>query len=484
MAPPSHLQVVRPRRARAQRRRRAVRRLRTGVIVAAGGLFLSFLPLPLVAFEMRSAGAVSEVPELHAASGSELAEIESETGERPGESSVIGGDESVEPFTTIGFRMSEPLADPVYVRLIQSDGSYGEWDQLDLTDEGPDEGTAEAAGASVTTDPLFVGSATGYEVSLPSGADAEVVTVHDRMQRVSVESTSFASTKPPPFSIKRTTDWGARPVTGVATAQKLTLGVIHHTAGSNNYTAAQVPSILRGIQAYHIDGRGWTDAGYNFAVDKFGTVWEMRATSVDANAIGAHAIAFNTGSVGVAILGDYISSTAPDVAIEGAAQVFGWKLASNGVDPTGRTAFTAGSGSDLFSAGTVADLSTIVGHRETSSTSCPGRIMEQLGSMRARAGFWASQSLGGASPTGAIDSIKISGVNVVVTGWLRDEDTWDTISGVFVNRDRRVTIPSNGGSYRFVVSDVAFPGTNEVCIIGINVFGGRNQPVDCKTIVK
>jgi hypothetical protein len=454
------------------------------VIVAAGGLLLSFLPLPLVAFEMRSAGAVSEVPELHAASGSELAEIESETGERPGESSVIGGDESVEPFTTIGFRLSEPLADPVYVRLIQSDGSYGEWNQLDLTDEGPDEGTAEAAGASVTTDPLFVGSATGYEVSLPSGADAEVVTVHDRMQRVSVESTSFASTKPPPFSIKRTTDWGARPVTGVATAQKLTLGVIHHTAGSNNYTAAQVPSILRGIQAFHIDGRGWTDAGYNFAVDKFGTVWEMRATSVDANAIGAHAIAFNTGSVGVAILGDYISSTAPDVAIEGAAQVFGWKLANNGVDPTGRTAFTAGSGSNLFSAGTVADLSTIVGHRETSSTSCPGRIMEQLGSMRARAGFWASQSLGGASPVGGLEPFRLVGPRIVVAGWTRDDDTTDPIQAFVATKWEWKVATASGPGNRFEVEVGAMPGENLICVAGLNVFRGQNTSLGCQTVVK
>jgi len=454
------------------------------VIVAAGGLLLSFLPLPLVAFEMRSAGAVSEVPELHAASGSELAEIESETGERPGESSVIGGDESVEPFTTIGFRLSEPLADPVYVRLIQSDGSYGEWNQLDLTDEGPDEGTAEAAGASVTTDPLFVGSATGYEVSLPSGADAEVVTVHDRMQRVSVESTSFASTKPPPFSIKRTTDWGARPVTGVATAQKLTLGVIHHTAGSNNYTAAQVPSILRGIQAFHIDGRGWTDAGYNFAVDKFGTVWEMRATSVDANAIGAHAIAFNTGSVGVAILGDYISSTAPDVAIEGAAQVFGWKLASNGVDPTGRTAFTAGSGSNLFSAGTVADLSTIVGHRETSSTSCPGRIMEQLGSMRARAGFWANQSLGGASPVGELEPFRLVGPRIVVAGWTRDDDTTAPIQAFVATKWEWKVVTASGPGNRFEVEVGAMPGENLICVAGLNVFRGQNTSLGCQTVVK
>ncbi len=448
------------------------------------GLMLSFLPLPVVAFEMRAAGATEDVPELRPASAAELTEIANESGERPAVAQVVGGDSSVEPFTTIGFRLTGPAAGQVFVRLVQADGSFGEWSSLSVTDEGPDGGTDEAARSPLTTDPLYVESATGYEVSIPAGAEAEAVTVHDRLERVSVEATALADQAAPPFDVKRRSDWGARDVSGVATAAKLTLGVIHHTAGTNNYSASQVPSILRGIQAYHIDGRKWTDAGYNFAVDKFGTIWEMRDSSLRANAIGAHAIGFNTGSVGVAILGDYISSTAPDAAVEGAAKVFGWKLAVNGVDPTGRTRFTAGSGSNLFSAGTVADLSAIVGHRETSSTSCPGKIMEQLGSMRIRAGFWASQSLGGASPTGAIDSIEISGVNIVVRGWLRDEDTWDPISGVLVNRDRRVFIPANSGTYRFVVSGLAYPGTNEVCVVGVNVFGGRNRPVDCKSIVK
>ena len=33
-----------------------------------------------------------------------------------------------------------------------------------------------------------------------------------------------------------------------------------------------MPALLRGIYAYHTQSRGWSDIGYNFLVDRFGTV--------------------------------------------------------------------------------------------------------------------------------------------------------------------------------------------------------------------
>ena len=82
--------------------------------------------------------------------------------------------------------------------------------------------------------------------------------------------------------------------------------------------ATQSAAIVRGIEVYHVKGNGWNDIGYNFLVDKYGQVFEGRYGGVDKAVIGAHAEGFNTGSVGVAVLGDYgatpISRRREDVA--------------------------------------------------------------------------------------------------------------------------------------------------------------------------
>src|SRR5205814_3514016 len=88
----------------------------------------------------------------------------------------------------------------------------------------------------------------------------------------------------------------------------LQLAVVHHTVNVNNYTAAQSAAIVRGIEVYHVKGNGWNDIGYNFLVDKYGQVFEGRYGGVDQNVVGAHSQGFNTGSVGVAVIGTYNSS--------------------------------------------------------------------------------------------------------------------------------------------------------------------------------
>ena len=87
--------------------------------------------------------------------------------------------------------------------------------------------------------------------------------------------------------------------------------VVHHTAGSNDYTRAEAPAVVRAIELYHVKGNGWNDIGYNFLVDRFGTVYEGRYGGVDRNVVGAHALGFNRGSVGVAVLGTYIDAPPP-----------------------------------------------------------------------------------------------------------------------------------------------------------------------------
>lgn len=89
--------------------------------------------------------------------------------------------------------------------------------------------------------------------------------------------------------------------------------VIHCTDGSRPTSPSDVPRILRAVQAFHqaaprmvngrnMGGRGWSDAGYHFAVDPWGHVWTFRGWGV----IGAHAKTggHNLDSHGIVLLGD------------------------------------------------------------------------------------------------------------------------------------------------------------------------------------
>ena len=75
-----------------------------------------------------------------------------------------------------------------------------------------------------------------------------------------------------------------------ATRADVRFAIVHHTAGRNDYTRAQAAAIVRGIQLFHVQGNGWNDIGYNFLVDRFGTIYEGRFGGVDRNVIGAHAL--------------------------------------------------------------------------------------------------------------------------------------------------------------------------------------------------
>ncbi len=168
-------------------------------------------------------------------------------------------------------------------------------------------------------------------------------------------------------------------------ARSVQLAVVHHTAGSNSYTAAQSAAIVRGIEVYHVKGNGWNDIGYNFLVDKYGQVFEGRYGGIDKNVIGAHAEGFNTGSVGVALIGTY-QTTAPAAAEKTAlVNLLAWRLDLAHVDPLSTLTFDSG-GNARFPVGTPVFLRAVSGHRDTGFTTCPGAVLyAQLGALARQA---------------------------------------------------------------------------------------------------
>jgi len=157
-------------------------------------------------------------------------------------------------------------------------------------------------------------------------------------------------------------------------ATAIHFAVVHHTAGSNNYTAAQSAAIVRGIELYHVQGNGWDDIGYNFLVDKYGQVFEGRFGGVDKAVIGAHSLGFNNGSVGVAVLGDYGSAPISAAAKTALEQLLAWRLDLAHIDPLSTLTWLSG-GNPRFPAGVPVILRAISGHRDTNFTDCPGNTL-------------------------------------------------------------------------------------------------------------
>ena len=155
-------------------------------------------------------------------------------------------------------------------------------------------------------------------------------------------------------------------------APAVRLAVIHHTAGTNSYTRAQAAAIVRGIEVYHVQGNGWNDIGYNFLVDRFGTVYEGRGGGVERNVIGAHARRVQHRHDRDRADRQLLERASPPLAQQNAlAKLLAWRLDVAHVDPLSTVVYTSG-GNAKFRAGRVVTLRAISGHRDTGPSECPG----------------------------------------------------------------------------------------------------------------
>jgi hypothetical protein len=130
--------------------------------------------------------------------------------------------------------------------------------------------------------------------------------------------------------------------------------IVHHTVNSNNYGPGDAVGIMRGIWAYHVQSLGYCDIAYNFIIDNYGVPYEGRLGGIDAPVLGAHAINWNTGTTGIAILGTFTSVLPGGGALGTLENLIRWKFKIHGVNPF-----------DI-------DYAHILGHRDTSATECPG----------------------------------------------------------------------------------------------------------------
>jgi hypothetical protein len=323
---------------------------------------------------------------------------------------VLTGERPVRQFTVAGVSWARGAglrADDieVQVRLKESSG-WTDWEPLPVADDGPDTASGEAAAARVGTTPIVSEGATGIQVRVdtPGGRslpDLRVTTIDpgrspaddDLVRQPPAASAAAAAVQP---TIITRAQWGAdESLRGSMTLNSTVKAVtIHHTAGTNTYTQETAAAQVRGIYAYDTLGLGWSDIAYNFLVDKWGRIYEGRAGSITKPVRGAHAMGFNTDTMGISAIGNYETATAPAAMVDALARVAGWKLSQYGVDPGGTTRLTSQGGTGTkYAAGTTATLPTVHAHLNTSYTLCPGKYLyPQMATIRSKADLYAAYS--------------------------------------------------------------------------------------------
>lgn len=131
---------------------------------------------------------------------------------------------------------------------------------------------------------------------------------------------------------------------------------IHHTATTNNLD--DPAQAIRNIYAWHATKNGWGDIGYNYIIDRDGNIYEGRFGG--EGVVGGHVKGANTGSIGIAVLGNYEDTEISEESFAALAKLVAEKAAIHNIDI---------SGSDYFRGKYLANVS---GHRDFSATACPG----------------------------------------------------------------------------------------------------------------
>ncbi|MFE5678336.1 peptidoglycan recognition protein [Streptomyces erythrochromogenes] len=289
-------------------------------------------------------------------------------------------------------------------------GAWTPWVELEPLKAGLDGVRPGARGA---TEPVWVGSADGAEVrvgggsaALPAGLELDLVDPGKAGRAGAAKSAPASgaraaaaaaapgpeSTAPRPDVVPRA-QWGADESLNNEGPIYLAGGrikalFVHHTAASAPYECTDSAAIVRGLHVYHVKTNGWRDLGYNFLVDKCGTLFEGRQGGVDQPVMGAHTYGFNSESTSVAVLGDHTTAGASPAALEGISKMAAYKLGQYDADMDGTTTLTAGAtqknyAGTSFTAGQPYPFKTVSGHRDGFNTECPGhQLYPQLDTIR------------------------------------------------------------------------------------------------------
>lgn len=271
-------------------------------------------------------------------------------------------------------------------------------------------GTASPSASASASASASPSPATTPQSELPTSAQAYPSGCSNSQtpQALSNPPTNTTSTIPMPPIVTRA-GWSANECIRVpgypAYGQATKVVFVHHTDDSNGYTCADSPSLVRAAYLYHVQAEGWNDIGYNFLVDKCGTIFEGRFGSPWLPVTGAQTYGFNTNSTGIAAIGTYTDLSGGDSAsspntgatpttamLHSIAWIAAWKLGMYNLNPATGTSVLPEGGTEpvtqqKYATGANVTFKVISGHRDGWNTDCPGnQLYNDLATIRSYAG--------------------------------------------------------------------------------------------------
>ncbi|MGE2720036.1 N-acetylmuramoyl-L-alanine amidase [Mycolicibacterium celeriflavum] len=338
----------------------------------------------------------------------------------------VGGGETIReihqdtPFSMVALTAQDFTGTTARVRAKKADGTWGPWyDAEPLEGVGPDSPSPGPVG----TEPVFVGRTTTVQIAVTRPPDAPKTPEQTpepaeglgyvpanteqpfgqnlNAVLISPPQAPPVDTLPPPSAVNapgvppniiNRAQWGADESMRCGDPRfdrGVRAGIVHHTAGSNEYAPEDSAGIVRSIYEYHTRTLGWCDIAYNALVDKFGQVFEGRAGGITRPVEGAHTGGFNHDTWGVAMMGNFEMVPPTPIQLRTTARLLGWRLGLDHVDPRGTVVLASAGGSfSKFPTGSTPLLPAIFTHRDVGATECPGNaayaLMDHIRDIAAR----------------------------------------------------------------------------------------------------
>jgi hypothetical protein len=285
------------------------------------------------------------------------------------------------------------------VRL-RTRAGWSSWTALSGCGGGPDRGGDLTGGSAL----LVVPETVGYDISVGGKGTAQVTELNTLDGPAVPGAAAVATTMPLADGTTLPVPYLSRAAWGADESSRFRNGAeywpaeyfpvqvltVHHTAGAND--DPDPAATVRAIYYYQAIGQDWGDIGYHLLIDEAGRVYEGRWSGPDPYPVyaaglgadrrlhvstGAHAITFNTGNVGVCLLGTFTDRQPTAAALDSLAIVLGGLARLGGLDPGGTVNYTNPVN------GMAKTVRSVSGHRDWAATQCPGNTFyPQLPALR------------------------------------------------------------------------------------------------------